>query len=288
VQRSYSAAGVLLDTFPALNPTMTVPTIRSTKPTVTQAPTKFGSDTTGAYPGTTFTRPPDLRLPYSLGDIAEGNPWQADTYYPVGAKVAVGVWVDDPLNERLVWVATRAGKSSSQDKKPEKLQKVAVLGDTVEEGVDGVKWEARKAPTSEEIANYVLDKGISIAKISMADLKFRIDSVNGGSGNANYSIPFVMLQNDGKNKITIELWIDDNNNRIHLIRVNDVLALVFNDRYLKGKYNILPNNWTPGGSQTFGTGLRVWNAAAKFHTAENYGQTLKKKNSANDLGEWRR
>jgi hypothetical protein len=201
--------------------------------------------------------------------------------------VAVGVWTDDPLNNRLVWVATNGGNSGAT--KPSQLSSLPQAGKQVNDGV--VVWEARQARTPEEVANYVCANGISIAKISMADLKFRIDSVNGTATRSEpYGIPFAMVEGN-KNKITVELWIDNQDNRIHLIRVNDVLALAFNDRYdystyTYKKYNILPDNWVPGGSPTYGTGLRVWNAAVRFYTAENYGQTVT--GSDCGIGEWGR
>lgn len=279
----------LRNTDNALLPVVNAPA--ASPPTVTRVPTAFGLKANGTSNPPNMTglyseRPPDLRLAYALGDIAEGNPWQANTYYPVGAKVAVGVWVDNALNKRLVWVAAKAGVSGGT--KPNQLMQLPALGNTVADG--GVIWEARKAPTPEEVANYVCAKGISIPKISMSDMKFRIDSVNGKNtaGDPEYSLPFSMLQGE-KNKITIELWIDDRNNRVHIIRVNDVLALAFNDSWKSGKYNILPKGWYPGGSsQSFSTGLRVWYAAAEFYTKENYGQTLTTSTHTQHMGEWGR
>ncbi|HMM20537.1 MAG TPA: hypothetical protein PKA10_07335 [Selenomonadales bacterium] len=258
---------------PALQPSIASPA--SSAPAVTRVPTAFGLNPSGVFgpamTGKYRSRPPDLRLAYSLGQIAEGNPWQANTYYPAGAKVVAGVWVDNPLAARLVWVATRAGVSGTG--KPAKLAASPAEGDTAVDG--SVTWTAQKAPSSEQIANYVCANGISIAKISMADLKYRLDSVTGKAAKAEpYNVPFAMVQGT-KNKITVELWVDKNGNRVHLIRVNDVLALAFNDRYAAGKHNIVPRDWEISRSVQLGTGIRIWNAAAEFYTAENYGQTVR-------------
>jgi hypothetical protein len=222
-------------------------------------------------------RPPDLQIAYTLGNIAEGNPWQANTYYPVGAKVAVGVWTSDTMNTRMVWVATTAGISGSS--KPLFLSYLPGSGATVAD--NNVIWKAQHAPTPEDVANSILtNDGFSVAKISMADLNFRVDSVNGtNSASEPYSMPFTMLQGS-KNEITIELWADNKGNRIHVIRVNDVLALGFNDRAGTTKYNIIPKDWelSPA-SDPRGTGIRVWEATADFFSSGNYGQTLSEKPS---------
>jgi len=129
----------------------------------------------------------------------------------------------------------------------------------------------------------------------MADLKYRLDSVNGTSGGPDqsltdsYSLPFSMVQGN-KNKITIELWVDNNNNRVQLIRVNDVLVLAFNDSYASGKKNIMGQNWESSPSTTpLGSGLRIWNAAAEFYTVENYGQlSWTSYTSSSNYGTWSR
>jgi len=271
------------------------------KLTVLQVPTAFGYNRSGTF-STELTenyhkRPPDLRIPYTLGNLAEGNPWQPNTYYPLGSKVAVGVWVDDALNKRLVWVATKAGVSGGS--KPSAMKSVPSVNATVKDGDDmeGVTWTAQLAPTPEAVANsilsYVNTTRFSIAKISMADLKFRVDSVNGNAKDQteNYSTPFAMLQGK-KNKITIELWADNLGNRIQIIRVNDVVALGFNDRYEsttvhKGKHNIIGKDWelTPATEDQRSTGIRVWNAAIEFYSSDNYGQTMTATTTSN-YGIW--
>lgn len=263
----------------ALQPVSTTPS--TTAPTLTRVPTSFGITYTGKY----RNRPPDLRIPYTLGDIAEGNPWRPKTYYPVGAKVAVGVWVDKPIDNRMVWVATVAGVSGSTSKLPTTSPQV---GDQViNDG--GVTWTAQKAPTPKEVAKSILAKGsFSVAKISMADVNFRVNSVNGTTSRTDpYSVPFTMLKGS-KNKITVELWADSNGNRIHIIKVNDVLVLGFNDKYVNGKINIIPENWELNPSAVpRGTGLRVWNAKAEFYTTDNYGRTISTATSG-EYGDWGR
>jgi len=275
----------------ALQPASTTP--GTAAPTVTQVPTAFGysyaANSTGTFSteltGNYRARPPDLRIAYTLGNLAEGNPWQPKTYYPVGSKVAVGVWVDKALSTRMVWVATQAGVSSGisttdTTAKPTLLKSVPASGTTVVDG--SVIWTAKLAPTPAEVAKAILSyqntagtSRFSIAKTSMSDLKFRVDTVNGSTAditNTYYSMPFAMIQGN-KNKTTIELWADNLGNRVHVIRVNDVVVLGFNDR--SGKvHDIIPEKWelTPTADPR-STGIRVWNAAAAFYTAENYGQT---------------
>jgi hypothetical protein len=260
-------------------------------PTVTQSPTAFGFNQNGnllpELTGNYRQRPPDLRIAYTLGNIAEGNPWQKNTYYPQGSKVAVGAWVSDALNNRLVWEATTAGVSNTS--KPPQMSLVPLVGTTVKDGA--VTWTVKAAPTPEAIAksilNYTLSSNrLSIAKISMSDLNFRVDSVNGTKKDqANpYSIPFAMIQGN-KNKITIELWADNQGNRVHVIRVNDVLVLGFNDRAGK-TYDIIPAKWELNPTlDSRSTGIKIWNAAAEFYTSENYGQTMTYKPTSN-YGIW--
>lgn len=241
----------------------------TTPPTVTRVPTVFGADFTGKY----HVRPPDLRIAYTLGNIAEGNPWQKSTYYPVGAKVLVGVGGGtNALKTRMVWVAKTAGVSNSTAK-PTIMSSVPLTGATVSDG--GVTWEAKPVPTPEEVAKSILNYSpFSLAKISMSDLKFRVDSVNGTTPQDDpYHIPFNMLMGS-KNKLTVELYADSLGNRVHVIRVNDVFVLGFNDR-AGTTHDILPANWelSPGSSPR-GTGLRIWQAAAEFYTVDNYGQSL--------------
>ncbi|MBP2653922.1 MAG: hypothetical protein H6Q73_1491 [Firmicutes bacterium] len=260
---------------PALRPVVTNSATSVSAPSLTRVPTLFGymadgtflPDKTGQY----RERPPDLRIAYSLGDLAEGNSWFKNTYYPQGAKVAVGVYMADALDNRMVWVAANAGKSGAS--KPAALSRVPPAGAIVTDGT--VTWVAQAAPTSAEIAKAVVDGKISIAKISMADLKYRIDIVNGTSvDNSVYSIPFAMVAGN-KNKITIELVADNQGNRVQLIRVNDVLALAFNDVYSSYKHNIIPKDWELSPTKTqLGTGIKIWNAAALFYTVDNYGQTV--------------
>lgn len=267
---------------PALQPRVVEP--GRSMPDVTRVPTTFGLNGKGVFiptmTGVYNSRPPDLRVAFSLGHIAEGNRWQAGTYYPAGAKVAAGAYyADDPLNKRLLWVAVTAGKSSQ--KRP---RAPGVVGETIIDGT--VKWEAQRVPTSQEIAKYVVDNDISVAKISMADLKYRLDTVNGTAAITEpYNIPFAMVKGS-KNKITVEFLADKRGNRVHLIRVNDVLALVFNDRFASGKYNIVPEKWElrPGSADAkpMGTGIKVWSAAAECYTADNFGQTVR----VAKFGEW--
>ncbi|MBP2651775.1 MAG: hypothetical protein H6Q74_2600 [Firmicutes bacterium] len=270
--QSYTISGD--SDLPALKPVVT--TAASSAPNITQVPTLFGYTAAGIFePELTNSyrsRPPDLRIAYSLGDLAEGNYWYKNTYYPLGAKVAVGVYLADALEDRMVWVATTNGVSGSS--KPSALSSNPVAGATVADGT--VIWTAQAAPTSVKIAQTVVDTGISIAKISMADLKYRLDSVNGSTtvASASYSVPFVMVDGS-KNKITIEMVADNKGNRVHLIRVNDVLVLAFNDTYNASKYNIIPAGWelNPTAVEK-GTGLKIWGAAALFYTADSYGQTV--------------
>jgi len=188
--------------------------------------------------------------------------------------VAVGVWVDESTTNRMVWKVTKAGISSKA--KPSDLSSLPADGAVVNDG--GVQWRAEAAPTAEDIANAVLThSGLSIAKISMADLNYRVNAVNGTTeATEPYSIPFTMLKGS-KNKISVELWADTNGNRIHLIHVNDVLVLAFNDRYDSAKKNIIDKDWeltpTADGYQR-STGLRIWNAAAEFYSTDSYGQGM--------------
>jgi len=267
----------------ALKPLSTTPGLN--EPVETRVPTVFGPDLTGNY----RVRPPDLQIAYTLGDIAEGNPWQANTYYPAGAKVAVGVWVDDAIDKRMVWVAQAAGVSGSSQ--PSQLSVVPTTGTTVTD--NQITWVAQLAPTPEMVANSILNNNnFSIARISMSDLSFRLNAVNGtisSASNLPYSIPFSMVQGN-QNKISIELWTDTNGNRIQVIRVNDVVVLGFNDRYASGKNNIIPQGWELNPSKyPRGTGIRVWDAAAEFFTADNYGQTISTTTTNNETftnGTW--
>lgn len=279
IQPTFSSTNLVSTNFSsswALQPVSTTPT--TSMPVVTQAPTAFGYGSNGIFSAELTTkyrqRPPDLRIAYTLGNIAEGNPWQQSTYYPIGAKIAMGIGVNDALNNRLVWQATTAGVSASS--KPSNMNitssTLPAVGTTVQDGT--VIWTVMAAPTPAAVANAILTNQVSIAKISMSDLNARIDSVNGSVAQTNpFNIPFSMIQGS-KNKLTIELWADNLGNRIHVIRVNDVLALGFNDRAGKS-YDIIPANWELNPTlNPRGTGIRVWNAAAEFYTADNYGQTV--------------
>lgn len=255
-------------------PTETIP------PTVLTAPTSFSTTLTGKY----YAAPPDLRIDYTLGAIAEGNPWQASTTYPKNAVLTAGTWVSD-WTTRLVYIASNSGTSGTT-----KPTFPTVAGQTVKDG--SITWTAQLAPTSVAIAQKVIaNPGLQVVKISMGDLKTRLDAVNGTTAQSAslYTMPFSMTT---ENKITIELVVDDLGNRVHLIRVNDVLALVFNDKYstATGYYNILPQGWETSRSLSYpyvagttdlrvvaptsqlGTGLRVWNAVAEFYTMDDYGQ----------------
>jgi hypothetical protein len=273
------------------------------QPVVMRVPTAFGYDRYGNYdagsPELTPAydeRPPDLRIAYTLGALFEGNPWQAATYYPGGAKVTTGAYVNDPIDKRLMWVAATAGVSGNSNPFPADANGNALQPQPGQEISDGgVLWIAQAAPTPLQVAETVLNSGISIAKISMADLNFRINSVNGTvPQNDPYGIPFTML-NGSKNKITIELWADNQGNRIHVIRVNDVVVLAFNDRYESYSQNpnyhaIIGQGWEQNPAlDPRGTGVRVWNAVAEFYTADNYGQTIQETYTTNSSeGIWGR
>lgn len=295
VQRYYKSPSYTLaqdSDLPALLQNSTSPALQP--PSVTRVPTTFGYNASGVFSpamtGSYNSRPPDLRIAYSLGQIAEGNPWQASTYYPAGAKVAVGVWVDQPLTNRMVWVVSTAGISAVN--KPSALGVQPSAGNTVRDGT--VVWTAQAAPTDEQIANFILSNGISLAKVSMADVKFRLDCVNGTTAGPDqsltdsYSVPFSMLLGN-KNKITVQFWADNNNHRVHLIKLNDVLVLAFNDSYdtsNANKHNIVPQGWELNPSLVqMGTGIRIWDGAAEFYTADNYGDTLM---ATTNIGNWGR
>jgi len=291
---------------PSISPSVTKSSKSTAMPSVTTVPTAFGSSLGSTMTGKYRVRPPDLRIPFTLGQLAEGDAWKLGTTYPKDAKVAVGVWVSDPLNNRVVWVAQTL-KPGISTKNPTTLyykthtsSDYPAAGDSVTEYASNgttpiITWTAVAAPTSAQIAQNVMNSGISLAKISMADLKYRLDSVNGTSGGPDqsltdsYSLPFSMVQGN-KNKITIELWVDNNNNRVQLIRVNDVLVLAFNDSYASGKKNIMGQNWESSPSTTpLGSGLRIWNAAAEFYTVENYGQlSWTSYTSSSNYGTWSR
>lgn len=250
-------------------------------------PTNIGP---GLLSGNYISDPGNLRLAYALGSIAEGNPWKAGTRYAKDARVMAnpGMLASNPDN-RLVYVAQNEGRSGSTP-----LPVNPTAGQNYSDGE--ITWKVQKVRTAAEIAQYVVAKGISIVKISMADLKFRIDSVNGTVSRRDpFEIPFDMKT---KNKITIEMVVDNQGNRVHIIRVNDVLALAFNDVWRDPvntyEKNIIPQGWELDrtlpyqyrnstskrdlrkvvATSQLGTGLRVWNAVAEFYTAENYGQTV--------------
>lgn len=274
-------------------------------------PTKFAAPTvTNSSDGD----PGDGRLAYELGNLAEGNLWKASTHYAQYAKVMAspGTWVSDP-STRLVWVALNEGTSGTAA-----LSTPTAAGQQVSDGTGNTKitWQAQAVPTSVQIAQAVVSNGIQIAKISMYDLQTRLNNVNGTTNNAAalYVMPFKMTN---KNKISIELLADNAGNRVQLIRVNDVLVLAFNDTYQDAttnpananKHNILPKGWELHFNDTYqyanvaasdttdlkkvvassrlGSGLRVWNAVAKFYTVDDYGQMIQSSYIAN-FGVWGR